>query len=71
MQVSPAKYMQIIAALQPDMYTAMADDVASSASRKRARASVTRTAQWLVNHPEFLLRSRGLIIARLSHLHPP
>lgn len=46
-EVSPARYVQTIAALQPDLWTGLADEVAASATHKRARASVSRTARWL------------------------
>lgn len=46
-QVSPEQYVDAAAAMRPDMLTALADDVNAAANRKRAAASVKRTAKWL------------------------
>ncbi len=40
-------FNDIVAALRPDIYTAIADDVPSTAGRKRCATSVKRTALWL------------------------
>ncbi|WIA41169.1 hypothetical protein OEZ86_004784 [Tetradesmus obliquus] len=46
-QVTPERYMQAIAALQPDMYVALADEVPGDARPKRVGQSVDRTIKWL------------------------
>ena len=46
-QVSPEQFVDAAAAMRPDMLTALADDVNAGANRKRAAASVKRTAKWL------------------------
>lgn len=46
-QMTPSRFNEIIAALRPDVYTALADDVPSTAERKRCAASVKRTEVWL------------------------
>jgi tRNA-guanine family transglycosylase len=46
-KVSPEQYVETVAALRPDMLTALADEVDAAATRKRASASVSRTAKWL------------------------
>mmetsp|Transcript_5562 Transcript_5562/g.15935 ORF Transcript_5562/g.15935 Transcript_5562/m.15935 type:complete len:538 (-) Transcript_5562:1373-2986(-) len=45
--MTPSRFNEIIAALRPDVYTALADDVPSTAERKRCAASVKRTEVWL------------------------
>lgn len=45
--VTPARYMDTVAALQPDMYVTLADEVTSDARPKRIATSTRRTTAWL------------------------
>lgn len=46
-EVSPAAYHNVLAALRPSICVSLADDVPFSAGNNRVSASVRRTAQWL------------------------
>ncbi|KXZ48657.1 hypothetical protein GPECTOR_26g560 [Gonium pectorale] len=45
--VSPERYMETVAALQPDLYVTLCDEVTADAKPKRVAASVKRTTAWL------------------------
>eukprot|EP00877_Chromochloris_zofingiensis_P007185 jgi/Chrzof1/271/Cz01g09140.t1 len=45
--VTPEKFMSTIQAIQPELYVALADEVAADATKKRTVASVDRTVKWL------------------------
>ncbi|KAL6749680.1 tRNA-guanine(15) transglycosylase-like protein [Haematococcus lacustris] len=45
--VTPEKYMEAVAALQPDLYVTLCDEVTPDASKKRLTASRERTLKWL------------------------
>ncbi|KAG2491165.1 hypothetical protein HYH03_010378 [Edaphochlamys debaryana] len=45
--VSPQRYMEAVAALRPDLYVTMCDEVTADAKPKRVATSVRRTAAWL------------------------
>ncbi|PNG68212.1 Queuine tRNA-ribosyltransferase subunit QTRTD1, partial [Tetrabaena socialis] len=45
--VGPALYMETIAALKPDLYVTLCDEVTADARPKRVAASTKRTTAWL------------------------
>ncbi|KAI8476810.1 MAG: tRNA-guanine(15) transglycosylase-like protein [Monoraphidium minutum] len=47
MHVTPARYMEAIKAIQPEIFVSMADEVLGDATAKRVGQSVERTTKWL------------------------
>ncbi|GFR45626.1 hypothetical protein Agub_g7033 [Astrephomene gubernaculifera] len=45
--VGPERYMETVAALQPDMYVTLCDEVPADSKPKRVSTSVRRTTAWL------------------------
>ncbi|KAG2428708.1 hypothetical protein HXX76_011412 [Chlamydomonas incerta] len=45
--VGPARYMDTVAALQPDMYVTLCDEITADSRPKRIATSARRTAAWL------------------------
>eukprot|EP00195_Chlamydomonas_chlamydogama_P007190 CAMPEP_0202899288 /NCGR_PEP_ID=MMETSP1392-20130828/7563_1 /ASSEMBLY_ACC=CAM_ASM_000868 /TAXON_ID=225041 /ORGANISM="Chlamydomonas chlamydogama, Strain SAG 11-48b" /LENGTH=472 /DNA_ID=CAMNT_0049585429 /DNA_START=133 /DNA_END=1551 /DNA_ORIENTATION=- len=46
-QVTVEGYMDVVEALQPDLYVTMCDEITADVKKKRAVSSVTRTTKWL------------------------
>lgn len=44
-QVPPAKYMSAIAALKPDLYVALGDEITNDAKPKKVASSIKRSAK--------------------------
>lgn len=47
LQVTTADYMNIVNAMQPDIWTSLPDEVPCSAGSKRNKLSIERTLRWL------------------------
>ena len=47
LQVTPADYMNIVNAMQPDIWTSLPDEIPCSAGNKRNKLSIERTLRWL------------------------
>ncbi|GLI59310.1 hypothetical protein VaNZ11_001164 [Volvox africanus] len=45
--VSPERYMETMAALKPDLFVSLCDEVPADATSKRVATSIMRTAAWL------------------------